>query len=82
VATRSAIGDPFPGPVAGRPVAASFTPDGRSVVVVSDTGAGWVWNVDPSHWLEQACTVAGRSLTPQEWQEFLPDRPYHAACGP
>jgi dipeptidyl aminopeptidase/acylaminoacyl peptidase len=82
VATRSIIGDPFPGPTAGRFAAAAFTPDGRSVVVISDTGQGWVWNVDPSHWLERACTIAGRSFTRQEWQEFVPDRPYHATCGP
>jgi WD40 repeat protein len=81
VPTRSTIGDPFPGPVAGRTAAASFTPDGHSVVVVSDTGAGWVWDVDPADWLERSCAVAGRSFTPQEWQEFLPDRPYHATCG-
>ena len=82
VPTRSTIGDPFPGPVADRNAAASFTPDGRSVVVVSDTGAGWVWDVDQSDWLVRACAVAGRSLSQQEWQEFLPDRPYHATCGP
>jgi WD40 repeat protein len=78
--TRSTMGDAFPGPVADRPAAASFTPDGRSVVVVSDTGAGWVWDADPSGWLGRACAVAGRSFTPQEWQQFLPDRPYHATC--
>ena len=72
VRTRSAIGDAVPGPVAGRNAAASFTPDGRSVVVISDTGAGWVWDVNPSHWLARACQVAGRSLTRQEWQELLP----------
>jgi WD40 repeat protein len=81
VPTRSTIGDPFPGPAPGRPAAALLTPDGRNVVVVSDTGAGWVWDVDPSHWLARACEIAGRSLTPQEWQQFLPDRPYHATCG-
>jgi WD40 repeat protein/DNA-binding SARP family transcriptional activator len=81
VRIRSAIGDAVPGPVAGRNAAASFTPDGRSVVVVSDTGAGWVWDVDPSDWLARACQVAGRSLTRQEWQELLPNRPYHATCG-
>jgi WD40 repeat protein/DNA-binding SARP family transcriptional activator len=80
VPTRSAIGDPFPGPVAERNAAAMFTPDGRSVVVISDTGAGWVWNVDQSEWLVRACEIAGRSFTPQEWTEFLPDRPYHATC--
>jgi WD40 repeat protein/DNA-binding SARP family transcriptional activator len=82
VPTRSTIGDAFPGPLAGRTVAASFTSDGRSVLVVSDTGAGWVWDVDQSDWLQRACAVAGRSFTPQEWQQFLPDRPYHATCGP
>jgi WD40 repeat protein/energy-coupling factor transporter ATP-binding protein EcfA2 len=81
VPTRSTIGDPFPGPVAGRNAAAAFTPNGHSVVVVSETGAGWVWDVDPSDWLARACRVAGRSLTQQEWQELLPDRPYHATCG-
>jgi WD40 repeat protein len=81
VATRSAIGDAFPGPAAGRLAAAAFTPDGHSVVVVSDTGAGWVWDVNPSDWFARACQVAGRSLTQQEWQQLLPDRPYHAACG-
>jgi len=81
LATRSTIGDAFPGPVTGRNAAASFTPDGHSVVVVSDTGAGWVWDVDPSDWLARACQVAGRNLTRQEWQEFLADRPYHATCG-
>jgi hypothetical protein len=81
VPSRSTIGDPLPGPVAGRSVAAAFTPDGRGVVVVSDTGDGWIWDVDLSDWLARACAVAGRSFTPEEWQHFLPDRPYHATCG-
>jgi WD40 repeat protein len=81
VATRLALGDPFPGPAADRTAAASFTPDGRRVVVISDTGSGWVWDVDPAHWKVRACDVAGRSLTVREWQELLPDRPYHETCG-
>jgi DNA-binding SARP family transcriptional activator/WD40 repeat protein len=80
VPTRSTIGDPLPGPAAGRSAASSFTPDGHSVVVVSDTGEGWVWDVDPSDWLARACEVAGRSLTRPEWERLLPDRPYHATC--
>jgi hypothetical protein len=81
VPTRSTIGDAFPGPAAGRNAAASFTPDGHNVVVVSDTGEGWLWDVDPSHWLARACQIAGRSLTQHEWRELLPVRPYHATCG-
>jgi hypothetical protein len=51
------------------------------VFVVSETGSGWVWDVDPSHWETRACQMAGRSLTQQEWETFLPDRPYQATCG-
>jgi WD40 repeat protein len=82
VATGTIIGDPLPGPGPDDNwLAAYFTPDGGHLVVVSETGSGWVWDVDPSTWLARACEVAGRSLTQQEWQEFLPDRPYHATCG-
>jgi WD40 repeat protein len=81
VQTGTTIGDPLPGPGPNDNwLAAYFTPDGRHVSVVSETGSGWVWNVDPSDWETMACRVAGRSLTAQEWQEFLPDRPYHATC--
>jgi DNA-binding SARP family transcriptional activator len=31
-------------------------------------------------WVELACWVAGRSLSPTEWREFLPDRPYEQTC--
>jgi WD40 repeat protein/DNA-binding SARP family transcriptional activator len=81
VRTGTTIGDPFPGP-GTEWVAAFFTPDGRRAFVVSETGSGWVWDVDPSDWESRACRIAGRSLTTLEWEKFLPDRPYHATCGP
>jgi WD40 repeat protein len=81
VTTGTVIAGLLPGPSSQGAVAAAFTTEGHNVVVVSDTGAGWLWDVDPSDWETRACEVAGRSLTQQEWQEFLPDRPYHATCG-
>jgi WD40 repeat protein/DNA-binding SARP family transcriptional activator len=81
VTTGTVIAGPLPGP-GSQAVAASFTSHGRSVVVVSATGSAWRWDVDPSDWETRACQVAGRSPTQQEWQQFLPDRPYHATCGP
>ncbi|MFL5791415.1 MAG: BTAD domain-containing putative transcriptional regulator [Actinomycetota bacterium] len=80
VASRSTLGDPLPGPTPGTFAAAMYAPGGTRVVVVSDTGAAWVWNVDPADWLSRACAVAGRNLTLQEWQEVLPDRAYQPAC--
>jgi len=83
VVTGTVIGDPLPGPGPDDDwLAAYFTPDGDHVIVVSETGRGWAWDVDPSVWEARACRIAGRSLTAEEWQEFLPDRPYHATCVP
>jgi WD40 repeat protein len=82
VATGQIVGDAFPGPLPGESLAASFMPAGQKVIVVSETGSGWVWDVDARHWKARACDVAGRSLTAREWQELLPDRPYHATCAP
>ena len=81
VTNGTVIAGPLPGPRPNEAVAASFASRGRSVVVVSATGSAWLWDVDPSDWERRACEVAGRSLTQQEWQEFLPDRAYHATCG-
>ena len=80
VATGTVIGNPFPGPAPDEFLAASFTPDGKSAIVISDSGSGWFWDVDPSSWKARACRIAGRNLTTAEWQELLPDRPYHATC--
>lgn len=81
VTTGTVIAGPLPGPSSQESVAASFTSHGGAVVVVSATGSAWRWDVDPSDWETRACQVAGRSLTQQQWQQFLPDRPYHATCG-
>ncbi len=37
---------------------------------------------DPSVkvWIDLACTLAGRSLTREEWQRYLADRPYTPTC--
>jgi len=81
VASRTFLGR-FPNPGPEDDLAASFTPDGRRLFVVSETGEAWVWSVDQASWPGRACRIAGRSLTPVEWQHYLPDRPYQATCGP
>lgn len=81
VATGSIVGDPLPGPGPTEALAAAFTPDGQRAIVISTSGAGWSWEIEPSTWPARACEIAGRSLTPQEWARFVPDRAYHATCG-
>jgi WD40 repeat protein len=57
-----------------------LSPDGRLLLETHGNGQGVVWDVDPESWERRACELANRTLTPEEWEEFLPDRPYEPAC--
>ena len=61
---------------------AGFAPDGHTVVIASTDGTMARWDT--------ACRAVdlhclhdrGRSLTPAEWADILPDRPFIDICGP
>jgi len=57
-----------------------LSPDGRRLLLTHADGRGAVWDVDSESWARRACTLANRTLTPEEWEEFLPGRPYEPAC--
>ena len=69
-------------------VTARFTPDGARLFVLSDPGEGsasslWRatrWEVDPELWLQRACAVAGGGLTPEQWEEAVPEQDYLSVC--
>ena len=54
--------------------------DGRHLLETHGNGQGAVWDVDPESWKRRACGLANRTLTREEWEEFLPGRPYEPAC--
>jgi WD40 repeat protein/class 3 adenylate cyclase len=78
VASRRQIGLVLPGPSVFANV--GFDPNGNQLVTLYEDGTGVVWDVDPDHWKQRACSVAGRSLTREEWEELLPERSYQPAC--
>jgi WD40 repeat protein/serine/threonine protein kinase len=57
-----------------------LSPDGRHLLETHGNGQGAVWDVDPESWERRACALANRTLTSEEWEEFLPGRPYEPAC--
>jgi WD40 repeat protein len=79
VASRKQIGIALPARTPG-PHALAFLPGGGQLAAASPSGSVLVWNVDPAAWRARACAVAGRTLARQEWQEFLPGRPYQDVC--
>jgi WD40 repeat protein len=38
------------------------------------------WDLDPTSWQHDACTIANRNLTRAEWAQYEPAVPYHETC--
>ena len=57
-----------------------LSPDGRWLLLTHADGRGAIYDVDPESWARRACALANRTLTSEEWEEFLPGRPYDPAC--
>ena len=79
LASREQIGPPLPSP-ANRWTTARFTPDGRHLFAVFDNGRAMRWEVDPERWLQHACAVAGGGLTPEQWDQVVPEQDYVSIC--
>jgi WD40 repeat protein/class 3 adenylate cyclase len=78
-ATQQQLGSDFPGG-AGQWGNVAFTPDSRSLIAVYGDGTGFSWPVSLAAWKAQACRVAGRNFTREEWQRFVGGRSYSRVC--
>jgi len=78
IATQKLIGSPLPGSNTGG--STEFFPDGKHILGVFNSGAGIVWNVDPTAWKVYACRIANRNLTRAEWDDILPGATYRRVC--
>jgi WD40 repeat protein len=60
----------------------AFSPDGKRIAWSGDHGAvgAWDWNLNPDKWVEPGCALAGRNMTPQEWNKHYPNKKYQKLC--
>ena len=79
--TLDLLGTVFP-PYHGEPVpvGATFIGDSHDVAIASYDGRVYRWETDLDRAIEFACQMAGRNLTDEEWEEFLPAQPYQSVC--
>jgi WD40 repeat protein len=82
VASQQPIGSPLPLSVGSDAyVATGFAPDGAHLFAVSDdSGKAIRFEVDPEAWVQHACTVAGGDLTPEQWEQVVPEQEYRPVC--
>jgi len=59
---------------------AAFTADEKRVLIVSEEGGLYVWDYSPAAATRAACQAAGRDLTKEEWQTYLPKREPFEVC--
>jgi WD40 repeat protein/tRNA A-37 threonylcarbamoyl transferase component Bud32 len=58
----------------------AFSPSGRALATPGFPGASVLWNLEPSAWRAAACSIAGRQLTDEEWDRYLPGRRHRPLC--
>ena len=78
VESQSPIGAALPGPDWW--VNARFAPDGQHLYAVYENGRAFRWEVDPAAWRSRACTITGGGLTPEQWEEIVPEQDYVSSC--
>jgi WD40 repeat protein len=69
-ATQQQLGSDFPGGE-GQWGNVAYTPDGRYLMSVFGDGTAFRWPVAVDAWENQACAVAGRNFTSEEWRRFV-----------
>ena len=57
-------------------------PTGSHIIAGNLANRAYEWDADPTDWAAHACEVAGRNLTSEEWDSYLPGRPYQVVCTP
>jgi WD40 repeat protein len=78
-ATATPLARSRPGP-SNLKIGLGYQPDGQTVLVAYPDGSAISYNTDPDTWLDHACAVASRNLTPAEWRDAIGDRPHRDTC--
>jgi DNA-binding SARP family transcriptional activator/WD40 repeat protein len=82
VATGIQLGTPIQIPSEDEVQFVSIALDGSVMALGGGTENGYqVWDLDPDHWVDAACRLAGRNLTRQEWDTNIGDlAEYRPTC--
>ncbi|MDJ0807996.1 MAG: hypothetical protein QNJ78_14335, partial [Gammaproteobacteria bacterium] len=59
---------------------AGFNADDTRLATIAGDGRIAIWSLAYRDPVAEACRRLQRNLTPDEWQRYLPERPYHKTC--
>ncbi|MFJ9713916.1 hypothetical protein [Streptomyces sp. NPDC101234] len=58
----------------------AFSPDGRVLATVADDRTVQLTRVSVGAPVQRICATTHNALTPQQWQQYLPDLPFRSRC--
>jgi WD40 repeat protein len=81
VRTHQEIGAPLTESGMGWPSSVAFSPNGQTLAAAYSGGTALLWDVAlPAAPINAVCEIAGRSLTRQDWTNYVPSLPYIRVC--
>ena len=60
----------------------AFSPDGGTLYAAGEHVPWQKYDIDPDRAVDTVCARAGASLSPADWNRFLPEVPYRQLCRP
>jgi WD40 repeat protein/energy-coupling factor transporter ATP-binding protein EcfA2 len=79
-ARAAEYGDPLSGGSHGTANAVAFGRTRNTLATTSDSDSARLWDLDIEHAVRRICGATGGTLTPQRWQQHLPQLPYDPPC--
>lgn len=58
----------------------AFSPDGGMLAIAREGAGIDLWDTNPERIVADLCNAIGDPITPQQWDRYLPDRPYQPPC--
>lgn len=77
----AALGQPLTGHTAAIDDSA-FSPDGQLIATASDDHTVQLTSLDVNQAITRICATTADTLTPQQWQRYIPEMPYNPPCTP
>jgi WD40 repeat protein len=58
----------------------AYSPDGEKLAALSSGQRVDLWNLNPDRAVRSICTSQGDLITPEEWNKYVPGKPYQPPC--